>query len=163
MGFHMVSGDHRSQITNMALSFRSTLNPDKVLRGSPDDGCQHSFRWQRRALTSTRPSAAMLPRQQQDFMQQHRPWTSPWPSVATWTIDINTDPGCGRITDPDMAFSGGMKQWHQHSPRWLLGPLTSTWPLICSKVLGHQHGFRQRPQLWLSAWPWIVISGPPTY
>lgn len=31
-------------------------------------------------------------------------WASVWCLVATWSTDINTDPGYDRITDPDMVL-----------------------------------------------------------
>lgn len=36
--------------------------------------------------------------------EQPRHWVSLWPLAATWTTGVNTDPGCVRTTDPDMAL-----------------------------------------------------------
>lgn len=42
------------------------------------------------------------------FNQQHRPWTSSGPLVATQATDINADPNCSRTSNPDKAFSSSM-------------------------------------------------------
>lgn len=81
-----------------------------------------------------------------------------WPLVVPWTMDFNTDPHCGRTTDPDMVLnssldldvtmtsgeSAGHSDWHalhnrvalkhQHGPKWPR-PLASTWPLIVSVAM----------------------------
>lgn len=58
-----------AQPANIAPGCRRTADTDKGLRGSPVYGHQHGFR------------------------KQHRQQTSLWPSVATWSMDTNPDPG----------------------------------------------------------------------
>lgn len=59
-----------------------------------------SFRLQLRLETPAWPSVVMYAT---DTSQ------SPvWPSVVTCIMDINTDPGFNRTTDPDMALRGNM-------------------------------------------------------
>jgi hypothetical protein len=58
--------------------FNRNLDPNKALRGWPDPGHQHGLRWQRRPSTSI--------------------YMAPDGSM------VNTDPGCRRPMDPDMAL-----------------------------------------------------------
>ena len=49
-------------------------------------------------------SSGSTPIPQHCHRWQSRTWASLWPLVATWAMNINTDPSCGRTTDPDMVL-----------------------------------------------------------
>lgn len=100
------------------------------------------------------PSSSVTPGLQRGPRCWPRPWAVEWLSVVTGTMDHNTNPGCGRATDLDMAprhssdqpstwSLGGCKghsDWHhlsykvaarhQHRPRWQPRPRVSKWPLM---------------------------------
>lgn len=51
--------------------------------------------------------SSMAYRHRYGFTRQHRSWTSAWPSMVTWTMDIN--PSCCRMAmDTDVALKGSM-------------------------------------------------------
>lgn len=91
------------QTLNMNPSCNGTTDPDEAPRVSLDPGCQHGLRWQCRPLRSVDPGGNIAHGHQHSFRLQHRPQTSTWFLVVAQAMDINTDPGYSRITDPDMA------------------------------------------------------------
>lgn len=82
-----------------------------------------------------------------------------WSLVVSWTTNINTEPGCGSATDPDMFLisslgpdvtlaqggSEGPSDWHgssgsmtlryQHSLRWWSRLLALEWTLMVSEAM----------------------------
>lgn len=48
---------------------------------------------------------------QPDSRSQPRPGASTWHLVVTWAMNINTDTGCRRAIDPDMALSVSTDQY----------------------------------------------------
>lgn len=82
-------------------------------------------------------------------------------------MDISTDPGCGRATDPDMAPQLQLRPGCHHGFRWQHRPLRSVWPQwqydpqmptwcqvstqtpgICMAFGGNRsHGHQHRPHL----------------
>lgn len=40
------------------------------------------------------------------------PGASVWPLVGKWAMNINTDSGWGRITEPDITLSYSLDPWH---------------------------------------------------
>lgn len=83
---------------------------------------------------------------QHGFRHQPRHRTSAWPLVLTQASDINTDPGCKRTPDPDMATHGsisldvimasGGSSGHldQHILPWQHSPQTPIWSLVTQCV-----------------------------
>lgn len=106
--------------------------------------------------TQTRmaPVSSTAQGHQHGFRQKHRPYISTWPLLVTWATNINTDPGCSRSMDPDMAQSD--TTWI--SP-WLQEPVQATHINMApsrSRVYGYQCGFRLQHRFQKSAWPSVV-------
>lgn len=53
-------------------------------------------------------SVSMAPGHQHGFMQQHRPLTPDWPLIAIQVTDVNTDLGCSKSMEPDMATGSSL-------------------------------------------------------
>lgn len=81
-----------------------------------------------------RQNSSLANTHQHGFRLQQRPWTSACPSVVTWATDINTDPGCRRTTNQDMALNGSLEPhhhglWEQHKPLRSACALLAAWPV----------------------------------
>lgn len=70
-----------------------------------------------------------------------------WPMMASWAININTNPGCGRTTDPDMVRGSSPGLDVTMIPSDSTGHQDQHGPLN-SAALGQQYGpmCRPRPQ-----------------
>lgn len=102
----------------------------KTRGGTTDDKHEHGLRWQCWLLTSTRPLTATLPTEYHyELILQHRAQISPWYSMTTLVIDINTDLSSSS-THPVMTLRGSTNlditiapgdstgHSHQYSPQW---------------------------------------------
>ncbi|XP_035302961.1 ankyrin repeat domain-containing protein 26 isoform X2 [Cricetulus griseus] len=79
---------------------------------------------------------------------------------ATLALGFNTDPGCSRVTDPDMALSCGSGT----DITLALGSSTDHVDLHgpdCSMALGHQHGHRWLTHAMLTLVKYIHLSEEP--
>lgn len=75
------------------------IDPDTALGSSPD-------------RMSPWPRVAAHAYQIDTVKYGHRLWPRPrasmWPLVATWAMNINTDPGFRRTMNPDMVFGSSL-------------------------------------------------------
>lgn len=70
--------------------------------------------------------------------------------MVSGATDINTDPGCGRIMDPDMALpdlNDTLKVLDTQIS--LAAPATQPWDMA--------HGHRLWPRLWASTWALVEM------
>lgn len=89
------------------------------------------------------PVDCRAPRQMNGIKQQSRPQTSEWFSVATWAMDIYTDPSCERAMDPDMAFVDSPDPDIPMAPGGSTGHSIHVVPAN-SRTPGQQHGFKRQ-------------------
>lgn len=68
-------------------------------------------------------------------------------------MDINTDPGCGRITGPDMTLGSGAGPDNAMVPGDNAGHLDLCGPRG-GMALGQQHNHRLQPRPWVSCGLW---------
>lgn len=81
---------HRA--TDPDTAFCSSLGQDDTM--DPGDRASHS--------DQDVPGGCMVLGSPRGQRLRLRPQASMWSLVAAWAMDTNSDPGCGRTTDPDM-------------------------------------------------------------
>lgn len=139
---------------NADPSCRMTTDPDVVLGGST--GPEITMALGGRAGHSDQCGPwwlnGMAHRYPHCFMQQHRTWSPTRPLLVTWTIDINTEHGCSRASDPNVDLSCNMtatSPWPPTQDRlfssiWLLAAVR---PVVIDMASGYSTDYRQT-----SAW-----------
>lgn len=83
----------------------------------------------------------------------HRPRTSTWPLVVTWALDVDTDPDCSRIMDPDVVLGDSTD------------PVITMVSLVAqithnNMTHGYHHCFRLHPRLRTPSWPSVATQVP---
>lgn len=96
----------RTTDPNMALSSSLGLDITMALGGSVGHSDQYG------------PSGSLTLGHQHSLRWWPKPWVSAQPSMETGAMDIHTDPGYGRITDPDMLLGRSLGQDMTMAPGW---------------------------------------------
>ena len=90
------------------------------------------------------PYGGIVLRYQRGHRLWSRPWASMWLLVATWAIDINTDPSCGQTMFPAMVLGSSLGWDATMAP----GGSTGHSDQHGNMALGHQHGSSCGPDPW---------------
>lgn len=91
---------------NINLGHCRATNPDTALT-HPDNTMAQKTPWPQLVAQATQICMTLVAtflRLQQSHRLHPRPQDSTWLLAATWTMEFNTDPSCGRTTDADIVL-----------------------------------------------------------